>query len=82
MMARLSRKSGRQILVSTHSEVLLSDRGITPEEMLLLEPSAADTKVRLASEDEQVRTLAENGLPIGEIVLPMTAPRGAQRLAL
>ena len=82
VMARLSRKSGRQILVSTHSEVLLSDPGIAPEEVLLLEPSAADTKVRLASEDEQVRTLVENGLPIGEIVLPLTAPRGAQQLAL
>jgi predicted ATPase len=82
VMARLSRKSGRQILVSTHSEVLLSDPGIAPEEVLLLEPSVADTKVSLASEDEQVRTLAENGLPIGEIVLPLTAPRGAQQLAL
>jgi len=82
VMARLSRKSGRQILVSTHSEVLLSDPGIAPEEVLLLEPSVADTRVRLASEDEQVRTLAENGLPIGEIVLPMTAPRDAQQLAL
>jgi predicted ATPase len=82
VMARLSRKSGRQILVSTHSETLLSDPGIAPEEVLLLEPSAADTKVRLASDEEQIRTLVENGVPIGEEVLARTAPRGAQQLAL
>jgi len=82
VMARLSRKSGRQILVSTHSEILLSDPGITPEETLLLEPSSADTKVRLASDEEQIRILVENGVPIGEVVLPRTAPRAAQQLAL
>jgi predicted ATPase len=82
VMARLSRKSGRQILVSTHSETLLSDSGIAPQEVLLLEPSAADTKVRLASDEEQVRTLVESGVPIGEVVLPRTAPQGAQQLAL
>lgn len=82
MMARLGRKAGRQILVSTHSETLLSDPGISPEEVLLLEPSWEDTKVRLASSDEAIRLLAEGGLPISEAVIPRTAPRDAQQLAL
>lgn len=75
MMARLGRKAGRQILVSTHSETLLSDPGISPEEVLLLEPSWEDTKVRLASSDEAIRLLTEGGLPISEAVIPRTAPR-------
>jgi predicted ATPase len=82
MMARLSRKVGRQILVSTHSETLLSDPGIAPEEVLVLEPTREDTKVRLASSDEAIRLLAEGGLPISEAVMPRTAPREARQLAL
>jgi predicted ATPase len=82
VMARLSRKAGRQILVSTHSETLLSDPGIDPQEILMLEASSADTKVKLASADEQILELSRSGVPVAEAVLPHTAPREAQRLAL
>lgn len=82
VMARLGRKAGRQILVSTHSETLLSDLGIAPEEVLLLEPTREDTKVRLASSDPDILTLSQEGLAISESVIPRTAPRAAQQLAL
>jgi predicted ATPase len=82
VMARLSRKAGRQILVSTHSETLLSDPGIDPQEILMLETSSADTKVKLASADAQILELSRNGVPVAEAVLPHTAPREAQQLAL
>lgn len=82
VMARLGRKAGRQILVSTHSETLLSDLGIAPEEVLLLEPTREDTKVRLASTDPEIMTLSQEGLAISESVIPRTAPRAAQQLAL
>lgn len=82
VMARLGRKAGRQILVSTHSETLLSDLGIAPEEVLLLEPTREDTKVRLASTDPEILTLSQEGLAISESVIPRTAPRDAQQLAL
>ena len=49
MMARVTRRSGRQILVSTHSADLLADEGIAPEEVLLLTPSNEETHVTLAS---------------------------------
>lgn len=82
VMTRLGRKAGRQILVSTHSETLLSDLGIAPEEVLLLEPTREDTKVRLASTDPEILTLSQEGLAISESVIPRTAPRDAQQLAL
>lgn len=61
MIARLGRRSGRQVLLSTHSTDLLSDEGIAPEEVLLLEPSKEDTSIVAAKEDEQVRDLLEGG---------------------
>jgi predicted ATPase len=82
MMARLGRKQGRQILVSTHSHHLLEDEGIAPEEILLLEPTREDTKVTLSSRDEQIRSLAEGGLTIADTVLARTAPKNAEQLAL
>lgn len=82
MMARLSRPSGRQILVSTHSPELLSDSGIAPEEVLLLRPTAEDTLVGVASDDEQVRRLLSGGTSLAEAVIPRTAPRLVDQLSL
>lgn len=82
MMARLGRKIGRQILVSSHSAELLSDEGIAPEEVLLLEPTGEGTMVRLATDDAQIRALLEGGASMAEAVLPRTAPAGAEQLAL
>lgn len=81
MMARLGRKAGRQILVSTHSKNLLEDEGIAPEEILMLQPTQEDTKVFVASEDSQVRTLVENGEAVAEAVIPQTAPQRVEQLA-
>jgi predicted ATPase len=82
MMARIGKKSGRQVLVSTHSADLLSDEGIAPEEVLFLEVTAEDTKVHRASDDGQIRALYQSGVPMAEAVLPRTAPKAVQQLSL
>jgi len=82
MMARAGRKTLRQAVISTHSADLLADESIAPEEVLLLEPSDEGTRVRLASTDSQVVALLDGGLPIAEIVLPMTAPDESAQLTL
>ena len=82
MMARLSRSTGRQVLVSTHSADLLRDEGIAPEEVALLVPSKEGTKISLAAEDAEVRVLLEGGISIAEAVLPRTAPRDPHQLTL
>lgn len=82
MMARIGRKAGRQVLVSTHSADLLLDEGISPEEVLFLEVTAEDTKVHRASDDRQIVALYEQGVPMAEAVIPKTAPKGVQQLSL
>lgn len=81
MMAKLGRKVGRQLLVSTHSADLLGDPGIAAEEVLLLEPTTEDTRVSVAADDDTIRALLEGGAPMAEAVLPRTAPRNAQQLS-
>ncbi len=80
IMARVSRRGGRQVLLSTHSFDLLMDPGIAPEEVLVLEPAAEGTRAHVAAEDEQIRLLVEGGTPMGEAVLPRTAPLGVDQL--
>jgi predicted ATPase len=82
IMARVTRRSGRQILVSTHSADLLADEGIAPEEVLLLTPSNEETRVTLASDDEQIRALLDGGAVMADAVLPRTAPPNVRQLPL
>jgi predicted ATPase len=82
MMISAGRRSARQVLVSTHSADLLSDDGIAAEEVVLLEPSQDGTKARLAASNVQVKALLESGIPMGEAVLPMTAPKNAAQLSI
>lgn len=81
MMAKLGKKAGRQVLVSTHSADMLTDPGIAPE-VICLFPTKEGTDVRAAEADEQVRALLEGGVPVAEAVLPRTAPRNTESLSL
>jgi len=82
MLARLSRKSDRQVLVSTHSADLLSDPGIGAEEVLVLEPLKEGTQIEVAKNVKQIRSLLEGGMSMADAVIPRTAPVGADQLSL
>jgi predicted ATPase len=82
MIQRLGRKTGRQVLLSTHSADLLKDEGIAAEEVLYLEPSKEGTQVNVAADDPEIRALLDGDLSIAETVLPRTAPAGASQLSL
>jgi hypothetical protein len=70
------------MIVSTQSPDLLSDAGIAPEEVLLLQPSKEDTLVRVAANDLEIRMLLEKGASMAEAVFPRTAPQKADQLVL
>jgi predicted ATPase len=80
MMWRATRKSRRQLLVSTHSAALLSDRSIAAEEVLLLRPAREDTVVTVAADSAEIRALLEGDVSMGEAVLPRVAPAQPEQL--
>lgn len=82
MLTRLGRKSGRQVILTTHSADLLNDPGIAGEEVLQLSPSAEGTVVELASSKREVQALLTAGITVAEAVLPRTAPPNASQLSL
>jgi predicted ATPase len=80
MFVRIQRRSGRQILTSTHSTDLLRDEGIGLDEVLLLQPGDG-TSVRPVSGFEEIRALLEEGLSLADAVMPQTSPEKVQQLA-
>lgn len=82
LMYRLQRQRKRQILLSTHSWDLLSDKGIGGEEVLLLTPSPGGTQIEVASSRLDVRALLEGGMSVAEAALPRTVPNAVERMEL
>lgn len=79
---RTQRNRRRQILISTHSDALLTDQGIDGHEVLLLTAAKEGTDVKVAADIDEVRILLESGLTVGEVVLPRTKPDGVEQLSL
>jgi predicted ATPase len=82
MLSSVSRRNRRQIVVSTHSRDLLSDKGIAPEETIILKAEKEGTVLSLASDDSSVMALYESGLPIAEAALPQASPIDAVQLSI
>lgn len=83
LMDRIQRdkkRRPRQVLISTHSEALLSNPGIDARGVLLLEPGNEGTAVRPVDEMEELAL--KSGLSIADVVLPKTHPKTVQQLAL
>ena len=79
---RIQKRRRRQVLISTHSDALLGDRGIDGRELLVLTPAAEGTDVRVAADVEDIRALLEAGFAPSEAVLPRSNPSGAEQLSL
>ena len=82
LFARIERKTGRQVILSTHSPELLQDQGIGLDEVLLLIPRGEGTEVRVAARIDQVRRLLDGGLSMADAVLPHTRPQRIEQLML
>jgi predicted ATPase len=82
LMHKVIGQKRRQVMVSTHSYALLADRGIGLEEVLVLVPHSEGTKVVQASSKPEVKALVEEGMTVGEAVLPLTSPQESYQMTL
>ena len=72
----------QQVLVSTHSDVLLTEPGIDGTEVLMLTPTKVGTEVKLASDIDDVRHLLKAGFTAGEVVFTDPQSEHSERLGL
>ena len=82
MMQKIQRttKRRRQIIISTHSEALLSNQGINALGVLVINPGENGSTVRGITEAEQDAIL--NGFSVAEVVLPSSHTPAARQLSL
>ncbi len=67
-------KESMQVIISTHSPALLSDKGIGVEEILLLIPGKEGVQAISAKDNNQIKSLMESGMIAGDVVIPFTKP--------
>lgn len=82
MFWRTQRRTGRQVVLSTHSPDLLADEGIGVNEVLLLLPGAEGTRVTPAGKLEDIQDLLKGGVTLAEAVIPKTRPSNPEQLPL
>ena len=82
LLHRVARKTGRQVVLSTHSPDLFLDEGISLEEILILTPKGEGTSVQRAASIPEIHHLLDGGAMLMDAILPHTRPPNAHQLAL
>ena len=68
------------MVLTTHSEALLSNPGIDERGVVLLETGSQGTTGRVVNADENLALCA--GLSVAEVLLPKTRPSAVSQLGL
>ncbi|MFN8206149.1 MAG: AAA family ATPase [Bacteroidales bacterium] len=82
LIYKLQKPKKRQVIISTHSSDLLTDRGISLSEIVILEPTHEGTKGVVASNIKDVIDLLQVGFNPAEAVLPRIKPQNINQLTL
>lgn len=82
IFARARLQTGRQVIVTTHAEEMLADRGVDPSEVIVLTPSEHETSVRNGSDVPELRRAVKAHLPLGRAVTSLTVPKGVEQLSI
>jgi predicted ATPase len=80
LLARMQRRGGPQVLLSTHASAVLADEGLGLDEAVVLFPGEDGTTANLAQDIEDVRELIDAGMNLDEVLWPMTAPKSVSDL--
>ncbi len=80
MFARIQRRTGRQVIVTTHSNELFRE-SIGLDEVILLQPGAEGTSAKTAAAYDEIRELLEGGISLAETLVPRTRPDHVEQLS-
>lgn len=82
LIYKLQRPKKRQVLITTHSLDLLSDKGISLDEILVLSPSVEGTIVDTASSIPAIKQMLDGGMSPAQAILPRTKPKNINQLTI
>lgn len=73
-IARAQRSTGgRQAFISTHSDEMMSDEGIGPNEIILVRTAAEGSEIILGADLMEIRSALDAGLTAADVIMPLTA---------
>jgi len=73
-------KTSRQVFITTHSEAILSDRSIPPQDVLRLVTTRDGTVIKPV--DEQEKIMLTSGMSVGDVLLASVKPEKHDQLCL
>jgi predicted ATPase len=82
LIYKLQKPKKRQIILTSHSSDLLDDKGISLDEILVLDPTQEGTSVKPASSIPEIKAMLDEGIAPGEAILPRTRPKNVNQLSL
>jgi predicted ATPase len=82
MLARLARRTGRQLILTTHSLDLLCGEGVETGEILILNPREEGTSVRAALDLKEAADLLDRGALASESAAPVEDADAGRQMAL
>ena len=82
LIHKLQKPKKRQVILTSHSSELLNDRGISLNEIIVLEPASEGTKVIVASDIEEVKRMLSAGMSPASAILPRIKPKNINQLTL
>ena len=80
LIYKMQASKNRQVLVSTHSDVLLAQPEIDGTEVLMLTPTKSGTEVKTASDNAAVKQLLAADFTVGEVVLSRSSPENGKEM--
>ena len=82
LIYKLQKPKKRQTIITSHSTDLLDDRGISLDEILVLEPTIEGTNIKPASSFPEIKAMLKGGIAPGTAILPRTKPKNINQLSL
>lgn len=80
-VARMQRGKSRQVIMTTHSYEILSNSGISSNEVVVLEPENEGTRAYIGAHNEEIMQILNAGFSIAEAVIPITEPSHINQLS-
>lgn len=73
-IAKIQRYKMKQVIITTHSYDILSNEGISTNEVVVLMPTREGTDVKIAANIPEIQTIVDAGLTIADATMPTTTP--------
>ena len=79
-IAKMQRYKMKQVIITTHSYDILSNEGISTNEVLVLQPSKEGTIVKTASNMPEIQSIVDAGLSIADATMSTTTPDNIDKI--